>query len=155
MHRVAVSKNMRHHRHAKMYPFAVGLALGFREPVAHRTIGRLPNRQGGTFTRLCINLKLFFGTGEQPTQLVDNVRIGQRYQPIGDFPVVGRPGPPRCCLGVFGSQGKKSRINAIMAPMKEYCCDKWIIAMSSYLANPGILYILAFSHVNCTINMNK
>jgi hypothetical protein len=103
MHSVAVSKNMRH-----MYPFAVGLALGFREPVAHRTIGRLPNRQGGTFTRLCINLKLFFGTGEQPTQLVDNVRIGQRYQPIGDFPVVGRPGPPRCCLGSSDLRERKA-----------------------------------------------
>lgn len=42
-----------------------------------------------------------------------------------------------------------------MALMKEYCCDKWIVAMSEYLENPGMLYILAFLHVSCTINMNN
>lgn len=42
-----------------------------------------------------------------------------------------------------------------MAPMNEYCCDKLIIAMGEYLDNQGIMYILAFPLVNCTINMNK
>lgn len=35
------------------------------------------------------------------------------------------------------------------------CCDVGIIAMGGYLDNQGIMYILAFPHISCTINMNK
>ncbi|HHX3545986.1 hypothetical protein [Enterobacter mori] len=82
VHRVSVPKNMRRYQHDKMNALAVGLPFGFREPIAYRAIGGLPNRQGVTLTRLYIDLKLFLGTGKQPAQFVDKVRIGKGDKPI-------------------------------------------------------------------------